>query len=191
MAVLEASARQFRVHGFADTSTEQLCAASGLGRGSLYNTFTSKDELFLRSLEQHLEVSGEQHEAVLTDSDSSGLARLHALLDIVVDEETAARKEGHAAGCMIVASRMTPDLGAREPRVQRALDRFQDRQLSLLTGAVIAGQVDGSLDKDVDARDAALMVVSTISGIRVLSQSGKRPEILRRIAALNLTSLAA
>lgn len=189
--VLDVSARQFRMHGFADTSTEQLCAASGLGRSSLYNTFTSKEELFRRSLEQHLTDSLDQHEAVLTDNGLSGLARLQALLDIVVDEETEARNEGHAAGCMIVASRMTPDLGVREPRVQMALDRFQDRQLSLLTEAVMAGRADGSIDKDLNVRDAANMVVSAISGIRVLSQSGTKPENLRRIATLHLTTLAA
>ncbi|MDN5757978.1 MAG: TetR/AcrR family transcriptional regulator [Tomitella sp.] len=189
--MLDVSARQFRMHGFADTSTEQLCAASGLGRSSLYNTFTSKEELFRRSLEQHLTDSLDQHEAVLTDNGLSGLARLQALLDIVVDEETEARNEGHAAGCMIVASRMTPDLGVREPRVQMALDRFQDRQLSLLTEAVMAGRADGSIDKDLNVRDAANMVVSAISGIRVLSQSGTKPENLRRIATLHLTTLAA
>ncbi|PTR23997.1 TetR family transcriptional regulator [Rhodococcus sp. OK519] len=191
MAVLDASVEQFRVHGFADTSTEQLCAAAGVRRSSLYNTFTSKDELFIRSLERSVSVAREQQEAILTDAELSGAERLSALFALVLDEETDARNNGHAAGCMIVSSRMAPDLGAREPRVKHILDRFLDDQLSLVTDAVRAGRLDGTLRAEVAPNEAALMVVSAISGIRVLAQSGTLPAALRKVANLNLDSLRA
>lgn len=190
-AVLDASAKQFRVHGFADTSTEQLCRAAGVRRSSLYNTFTSKDELFIRSLERHISVALEQQESILTENALSGCARLAALFDLILEEERAARQDGHAAGCMIVASRMAPAIGARAPRVQRVLDRFMDRQLSLVAEAVASGRTDGTLRGDLSPRDAALMVVSAISGIRVLSQSGTGVSSLRQVADLHLDSLRA
>lgn len=189
MAVLDASVRLFRVHGFADTSTEQLCEAAGVRRSSLYNTFVSKDELFLSSLERSVAVAQEQQEAILTDPELSGDERLTALFDLILDEETEARNHGHAAGCMITASRMAPDIGAREPRVKRVLDRFLDDQLSLVADAVRAGRLDGTLRADVSPHDAALAVVSTIFGIRVLAQAGTAPTELRRVASLNLDSL--
>ncbi|WP_458683478.1 TetR/AcrR family transcriptional regulator [Prescottella equi] len=191
VAVLDASVEQFRAHGFADTSTEQLCAAAGVRRSSLYNTFISKDELFIRSLERSVSVAREQQEAILTDAELSGAERLSALFDLVLDEETDARNNGHAAGCMIVSSRMAPDLGAREPRVKQILDRFLDDQLSLVTDAVRAGRLDGTLRAEVAPNEAALMVVSAISGIRVLAQSGTMPAELRKVANLNLDSLRA
>lgn len=190
-AVLDASVEQFRLHGFADTSTEQLCEAAGVRRSSLYNTFTSKDELFVRSLERSVAVAEEQQEAILTDPELSGGERLAALFTLILDEEEEARKAGHAAGCMIVASRMTPDIGVREPRVQRILDRFLDNQLSLVAGAVRAGRLDGTLREDISPHDAALVVASTIFGIRVLAQAGTAPTELRRVADLNLDSLKA
>ena len=191
MAVLDASARQFRVHGFADTSTEQLCEAAGVKRSSLYNTFISKDELFIRALGQHISVALEEQTAILTKSALSGCDRLAALFDLILAEERSARKDGHAAGCMIVASRMAPGIGKKEPRVQRILDRFMDRQLSLVAEAVSAGMLDGSLRDNLEPRDAALMVVSAISGIRVLSQSGTGGSSLRKVADLHLDSLRA
>ncbi|NKY37255.1 TetR/AcrR family transcriptional regulator [Nocardia speluncae] len=191
VAVLDASVKQFRVHGFADTSTEQLCAAAGVRRSSLYNTFTSKDELFIRSLERHISITLEQQESILADADLPGGERLVTLFALVLDEERAARSDGHAAGCMIVASRMAPDIGTREPRVQRILDRFHDGQLSLMMGAVRAGRLDGSLRADVSPRAAALMIVSAISGIRVLAQSGTAVTELRKVADLHLESLRA
>ncbi|WP_240649291.1 TetR/AcrR family transcriptional regulator [Streptomyces sp. Z26] len=191
MAVLDASVGQFRVYGFADTTTEQLCVAAGVRRSSLYNTFVSKDELFVRSLERSVSLIREQLEAVLTSPGRSGIERLEALFSSILEEEAEARKEGHAAGCMIVASRMAPDLGAREPRVQRILDRFHDYHLSLVTGAVRIGRGDGSLRADVTPGDAALAIVSATFGMRVLSQSGATLDELRRVADLHLDSVRA
>lgn len=190
-AVLDAAVKQFRVHGFADTSTEQLCDAAGVRRSSLYNTFTSKDELFVRSLERSVSVAREEQEAILTASELSGVERLTALFALILDEEYEARNDGHAAGCMIVSSRMAPDLGAREPRVTDILDRFLDDQLSLVADAVRAGRLDGTLRTEVAPNDAALMLVSAISGIRVLAQAGTTPAELRKVADLHIDSLRA
>ncbi|MFB8005075.1 TetR/AcrR family transcriptional regulator [Nocardia sp. NPDC056000] len=188
-AVLDAVAGRFRVRGFADTSTEQLCEAAGVRRSSLYNTFISKNELFVRALERHTTLALEQQQTILTDQRLSGIERLTALFDVVLAEEGAAEGNGHAAGCMIVASRMAPDLGTREPRVQSLLDRYADVQLALLADAVRVGQLDGTLREDVAARDAALMVSSAISGLRVLAQSGSGVAELARVADLHLRSL--
>lgn len=50
--VLDAAAAVFRRHGYAATSIEQLVAATGVHRGSLYATFGSKRGLFLRALDR-------------------------------------------------------------------------------------------------------------------------------------------
>lgn len=188
-AVLDASAGQFRVHGFAGTSTEQLCAAAGLSRSSLYNAFVSKDELFVRALERHVTRTHLEQVRILTDAQLSGERRLAALLDSVLGEEARARKNGHAAGCMIVATRMAPGIGEQEPRVSVILERYQQDQLALLAGAVGEGVADGTLRSDLTPSDAALMLVSAISGIRVLSQSGSPIATLRAVATLHLDSL--
>lgn len=188
-AVLDVAAGQFRVHGFADTSTEQLCAATGLGRSSLYNTFESKDELFLRALERYVEVTGDRQERLLTDEARDGFACLSALLDLMVDEERGAATAGHAAGCMVVTTRMTPDRGAQDPRVTAVLDRALSRQRRQLEHGIRAGIRDGSLRSDLDPRLGADLVITLISGIRVMAQAGTAPHELQLIAALGLSAL--
>lgn len=188
-AVLDAAADQFRVHGFADTSTEQLCEAAGVRRSSLYNTFTSKDELFVRALERYVERTGAIQAEVLEDTDLDGMARLRGLLDAILAEEVSAAADGHAAGCMVVGSRMTPDLEDRDGRIKSILDRSLDRQLSLLVLTIGVGQRDGTVRTGVPARDAALLVVSIISGVRVLGQAGSPPDELRQVAMLGLDAL--
>lgn len=190
-AVLDAAAAEFRVHGFADTSTEQLCEAAGVRRSSLYNTFESKDLLFVRALEWYIETTGVAQEAALSDEELDGTGRLQALAELVLDEERAAATQGHAAGCMVVGARMTPDLSARSERVKTLLDRALDRQLAMIEQAVRAGQLDGSLKSGLSATDAARAVVALISGVRVLAQAGSTPEELRKVVMLGLDGLRA
>ena len=45
----------FWANGYDATTTEDLCAATGLGRSSIYNTFTSKHELFRRALLRYVD----------------------------------------------------------------------------------------------------------------------------------------
>jgi AcrR family transcriptional regulator len=76
--VLEAAAAQFRVHGYADTSTEQLCEAADVRRSSLYNAFTSEDELFVRALEHYASTMRARQTSILTDTSLSGADRIRA-----------------------------------------------------------------------------------------------------------------
>ncbi|MFJ8697109.1 TetR/AcrR family transcriptional regulator [Streptomyces roseolilacinus] len=188
-AVLDAAAREFRVHGFAETSTEQLCEAAGVRRSSLYNAFTSKDELFVRALQHYVATTGARQSMILTDDELTGAERLRALVDVVVDEELQAANRGHAAGCMVVQSLMNPDLRERDERVARILDRDLRARLSLLSGAIRAGQVDGSIAEGVDPDDGAVLASTVISGLRVTAQTGVDVETLRRIALAGLSSL--
>ncbi|MFD3522794.1 TetR/AcrR family transcriptional regulator [Streptomyces sp. NPDC058653] len=188
-AVLDAAAAEFRLHGFADTSTEQLCEAAGVRRSSLYNAFTSKEELFVRALERYVTVFRERRAQVLADAPPSGAERLRALMEGVVEEERAAREQGHAAGCMVVHSRMTPGLRERDERVARILDRDQRELVDLLEGVIQGGRLDGSVRADADPREGALLVATVISGLRVTAQSGVEPGLLRQIALNGLHSL--
>lgn len=189
VAVLDAAAREFRVHGFAETSTEQLCEAAGVRRSSLYNTFASKDELFVRALERYVATTGARQASILADDALQGAERLRALIDVIVDEELQASSRGHAAGCMVVQSFMSPDLRERDERVARILDRDLRERLSLVSGAIRAGQIDGSIPEGVDPGDGAMLVITVISGLRVTAQTGIDTDALRRIALAGLYSL--
>ncbi|MFJ6580702.1 TetR/AcrR family transcriptional regulator [Streptomyces sp. NPDC091368] len=188
-AVLDAAAGEFRVHGFAETSTERLCEAAGVRRSSLYNAFTSKDELFVRALRHYVATTGARQSTILTDDELTGAERLRTLVDVVVDEELQAANRGHAAGCMVVQSLMNPDLRERDERVARILDRDLRARLSLLSGAIRAGQVDGSIAAGVDPDDGAVLASTVISGLRVTAQTGVDVETLRRIALAGLSCL--
>jgi AcrR family transcriptional regulator len=189
--VLDAAARQFRVFGFSDSSTEQLCAVAGVRRSSLYNTFTSKEELFFQALCRYISVADQAQAAILSDTSRNGRQRLEALAEAVLDEERAAAEQGHAAGCMVVGTYMTPGVVERDERIAQALDASLRRRLALLAEAIRIGRADGSLRGDLDADDGALLVVTATSGLRVIAQAGATPDQLRRVFLLSLQPLLA
>lgn len=188
-AVLDAAAREFRVHGFAETSTEQLCEAAGVRRSSLYNAFLSKDELFVRALQHYVDTIGQLQAAILEDGAMPGADRLQSLIDLVISEEQEAATRGHAAGCMVVQSLMSPDLRARDERVARILDRDLRQRTSLLEGAIRDGQIDGTVSRAIDPTDGAMLVSTVISGLRVTAQTGADADSLRKVALAGLGSL--
>lgn len=185
-AVLAASAKLFRVNGFADTSTEQLCEASGLGRSSLYNTFTSKDELFVRSLEHYTSTTSARQAEILSLPESTAAQRIQLLVDAIVDEEFDA---AHAAGCMTVNTLMTPDHRHRDPRIAHILQRDLRLRLDALSSTAREGHLDKSIDPAISPTDAAWLIVTVISGIRVSSQAGASPDLLRRVGHDGIRSL--
>lgn len=188
-AVLDAAAREFRVHGFAETSTEQLCEAAGVRRSSLYNAFLSKDELFVRALEHYIGTVGQRQASILEDDALSGADRLISLVDLIIFEEQEAARHGHAAGCMVIQSLMSPDLRERDERVARILDRDLQQRTSLLEGAIRAGQIDGTVSRAIAPNDGAVLVSTVISGLRVTAQTGVDAETLRRVTLTGLHSL--
>ncbi|GAB6902172.1 TetR/AcrR family transcriptional regulator [Kineosporia succinea] len=186
---LMSAARTFRRHGYADTTTEQLCGAVGVGRGSLYNAFTSKDELFVRALGTYLRALGEIQRQVLCSPGRTGAERLHDLLEVVLGEEAEAARDGHAAGCISVATLMSPDLRSRDARIGALLDDDRRRQHAWVAQAARDGQADGSVTSDDDPDDIAWAVSGLISGIRVNAQAGAPVAVLRRTVAIGLRAL--
>ncbi|SJM69055.1 TetR/AcrR family transcriptional regulator [Gulosibacter sp. 10] len=190
-AVLDAAAAEFRVHGFADTSTERLCEAAGVRRGSLYNAFTSKDELFVRALERYATTYRERQAEVLENTALTGAERLRVIMGRVIDEERTARRAGHGAGCMVVHSLMTPGLRERDERIARILDRDLRERLELLEGAIRAGRLDGSVPQDADPAEGAALFVTVVNGIRIMGQAGTPADVLERTALAGIATLLA
>src|SRR5260370_10300784 len=57
-AALDAAAQLFWAKGYVDTTLDELGAAMGMGRPSIYNAFGDKEALFLRALQRYRETVG-------------------------------------------------------------------------------------------------------------------------------------
>jgi TetR/AcrR family transcriptional repressor of nem operon len=179
---IDAAMRAFWAEaGYEATSTQALCDATGLGRSSIYNTFTSKHALFERALERYMtQKTGTAIE--LLESPLPLTDKLRTLLWQAVEPDPA-----DPAGCLVVNSMV--ELGPHDPEVAAALARDQSVRLRALRAAIEAGQRAGELDPDRDAQALAQFVVATISGLRVLARGGADRATLAAVATTALTAL--
>src|SRR5882762_238251 len=68
--LFEAAARVFEEQGIGAASIEAIAAAAGFTRGAFYSNFTSKDELIIAMLEDHVERSIRRHLDLLAEHDN-------------------------------------------------------------------------------------------------------------------------
>src|SRR5258707_14830700 len=76
--VLRAARDQFWSTGYAATRVDDIAAATGLGKGSLYGAFGDKHQLFLRTFDDHCAGLTEAVRRALDGPDTGAHERLRA-----------------------------------------------------------------------------------------------------------------
>jgi AcrR family transcriptional regulator len=177
---VEAAMRAFWDAGYEATSTQDLCAATGLGRSSIYNTFAGKRDLFERALRRYQE----QRTSRLIELMASDLPvreKVRTVLWEAVDPEP-----GDPSGCLVVNALV--ELAPHDDGIAAMLRRDGDRRIEALRGAIERAQALGELDAGKDALALAHFVASTVSGMRVAARGGASRDVLDAVAR---TALAA
>jgi TetR/AcrR family transcriptional repressor of nem operon len=178
--VVERAMVEFWSHGYAGTSPAQLAKATGVGKGSLYNAFGSKRQLFDQAFARYAQLGVEHAEGILSESGTTR-DRIRAYLRFTVDSDMA---ELIRRGCMAVNT--AAELGGRDPEITRALRAFEERLVTILAARVDQGRRDGDVSADVDARATAQFLLNTVFGLRILAKTNEAPALYRIIdIALN------
>lgn len=172
----------FWSHGYGATSPALLGDATGLGRGSLYNAFGSKRELFLRCLDRYDAETTAAAEGLLgdtADARAAILALFYAVID--ADLDGAARR-----GCLV--GNTATELAGSDPEIADRVATIQNRTIDGLRARVAQGVADGSLPASTDPRAAGEFLATTLAGLRVLAMTQDRAT-LRRGAELAVAHL--
>ncbi|MDO9406961.1 TetR/AcrR family transcriptional regulator [Patulibacter sp.] len=173
----------FHDHGFAPTSVEDLTAATGLSRSSLYGAFGDKHRLFLRSFAQYCEEEVAVLERELTGDDEGARSRL----EDHVHRKTADARQS-LRGCLL--AKVGAELGTDDPDVAPVATAFYATYERLLEDCVRGAQAAGDLRSDMTAGDVAAVLLATLRGIEALGRIGRPPAALRAVAAATLTALS-
>jgi TetR/AcrR family transcriptional repressor of nem operon len=160
---------------YANTSPAQLAAATGVGKGSLYNAFHSKRELFDRALERYDSLGSEFAEDLLSRPGSTREC-LRSFLRVLVDSDVA---QPVRRGCLAVNTAM--EMAGRDPEITRAIRTMQEHTIAALTARIDQGRRDGDVSRDIDARTAAEFLMNTIVGLRVMAKTYDAPTLHRVI----------
>ena len=153
--------------GYQATSTDDLMEAMGIGRGSFYNTFGSKRETYLRTLDRYLSVLEEGGPYRPLFEGKPGADALQALLSSYLDSVAS---EHGAHGCYFV--HVAKEHRGEDPEVTRAIRRGIARMKEILTEHMRVAQRDGILPDHIDPSQAALLMMAVAWGSHVLIEAG-------------------
>ncbi|GHB70305.1 TetR family transcriptional regulator [Streptomyces viridiviolaceus] len=179
-AALDQAMRVFWQRGYAEASLDALGSATGLGRGSLYGTFGTKDALFRQCLDRYVSIYGAQYEQALTAHSGDPVRAVEAYFDLILSRIA---DPSVPVGCLIAQS------AAQSPTLKEENSTQVRGLLDLQRQRVRAALADSSADaRTLD--ELATFVVAVNQSLAVLSRAGASDAELRSVARLACTTVA-
>lgn len=181
--VLEKAMGLFWEKGYDGSSVEDLVQCTGIGRGSLYDTFGDKHALYLAALDRYMETNG----GPLTELQCQGGSFRDTLRDFFQARIGEAFRDPTCHGCFMVnaAIELAPHDSEVAQRVQVGLDETEEAFYHVL----IKAQAAGELSWKSDPHRLARFLLNTLLGIRVLSRAHPDHQVLQDIVQTALSTL--
>ncbi|MEC3954775.1 TetR/AcrR family transcriptional regulator [Nocardia sp. CDC153] len=180
--VVDRAMEAFWTHGYAGCSPAQLAEATGIGKGSLYNCFGSKRELFDLAMAKYDRMGTTLAKEVLSQPGTTREC-LRAWMRWVVDSDL---EHGTPRGCLVVNTAI--ELGGHDDAATKAVREAHGHMVETLAERLDQGRRDGDVRADLDTHAFAEFLMNTIGGLRI-NVKVSDVESLYRIIDTTLTLL--
>jgi TetR/AcrR family transcriptional repressor of nem operon len=181
--VLERAMQVFWSKGYAATSMRDLTEAMGLSKSSLYDTFGSKHDLFLESIDFYRDNVTIQVRSV-AELEKPAMQVIAAVLGRAVDRilEPNGRR-----GCFLnnCAVEIGPIDDKAAERLRAGFGVMEETFLRLVRRA----QLEGAISPTRDALSLARYLTSTVNGIMVIGKANPDRAVLDDIVRVAMASL--
>ncbi|OZB98276.1 TetR/AcrR family transcriptional regulator [Paenibacillus sp. XY044] len=181
-AVIDAAVEVFWSQGYEACSTDDLCKETGLGRGSLYNAFGSKHELYEQALIRYHQLGIEAQLDIL-NNDAPVKERLEALLEWEIREDSAAKDRG----CLLINA--SAERGKSDPAVERIFKQHVALLEQAIEDTIREGQASGVISRDRETSELAALFLSCYYGLRVIYPGTMNRTLARRIIDSTLAAM--
>jgi len=182
--VLQRAMEQFWRFGYSGTSVQDLVAATGINRASMYGAFGDKRSLFLGCLDQYIEEISARRQSLLSCAGPAPAVIRGYFDDLLA---TSLQDRQHL-GCLLTNSAL--EIAPHDEEVNRRLKRRLLDLEQTFQSLIQRGQSEGDIPADRDPRQIARFLVSSIQGIRVMARLGPKPQMLKDIVRVAMQSLA-
>jgi TetR/AcrR family transcriptional repressor of nem operon len=174
----------FWARGYEATSLNDLTDALGIGRGSLYAAFGSKEGLYQAALDRYRQQCVRPMLDVLGRDAPDVRATLRDLFTIQIDDAVSDERR---RGCMVVnaATERVPHDRATTETVRGVLDG----NANALTDALVSAQRRGELSPGKDPAALGAFLATFMTGLRVATKTHPNRDILLRTVEVALTTL--
>ena len=178
----------FHDKGYNATSMQDLVDATGLNRSSIYNSFESKQNLFLECLANYQNTYKNKMEKGLLKAENS-LEAIDFIFDLYLQDILLDAKD---KGCLMVNCKS--EMANQDESILRFLDKNQNFMTSFLEDVIAKGQKEQLINLKRTASEYALYLYTAIQGFRMTGILTNNKNVggsdLTIAAYLNLNSLA-
>ncbi|WP_030667152.1 TetR/AcrR family transcriptional regulator [Streptomyces rimosus] len=182
-AALQAALELFWRRGYEATSMTDLVDHLGIARASIYATFGSKHDLYLKALERYSRLSDP---GLIEELSQPGPA-LPAVRALVRRFAEEAACDDLGRGCFVTNT--AAELAAHDRHAARQVEASWTVLETALTSALTRARAQGELPADRDPRGLARMLLVLMQGLRLMGKPGQEPGRLRDAAEQALTLL--
>jgi len=173
--VLEKAMNAFWERGYEGISIEDLIQCTGIGRGSLYDTFDDKHSLYLAALEHYIASVRAQTIALLEQTRT-----LQEVLEQLFQTQVDALLSDPARrGCFLVNA--TVEMAPYDPEVHKIVQSAHQELEEGLYRLLIKAQVAGELSWRHDPHQLAHFLVATLVSLRVLARGQQDRRVLEDV----------
>ncbi|NNH68478.1 TetR/AcrR family transcriptional regulator [Nocardia uniformis] len=153
LQIVDAGLTAFAEHGYAGATTAVICRIAGIGSGTFFHYFPTKDALLVAILEQS---AAETREFFEQQADAADPRRV---LHDYVEHAVSGLIDPRAAGFISVVGGLT-----HRPEIARALHADDETARTALQAIVRTAQHDRRVRVDVDAERLAEWIVLLLDG---------------------------
>jgi AcrR family transcriptional regulator len=162
--LVESAAEVFAKQGFTATRVSDISDHAGVGKGTVYEYFSSKEELFFAVFELIKDEIRSRVDTAVTET-ASAKQVLNAIIRSSAEIITEHREIFSMNLDFWAASRGS----AFEDRFTTACRAMYVEYRTLAAGVIRRGQEEGDFRTDIDADQVATMVVAALDGLGVQS----------------------
>ncbi len=163
--VLETIQSVFWDNGYSATSLDDIMQSTGLGKGSLYGVYGSKQEMYVLAFTDYCDWAVADIEKRLRGDDADAIVRLRAYVQSAAKGGANARR-----GCMLAKG--TAEVAGRFPDVDKIIERTFKAMERELVQCVRQAQRAGDIAPDRDARTIGVTLLAVVRGMGALAQAG-------------------
>lgn len=173
--ILEKAINVFWAKGYDSTSMTDLLEATGINKGSLYNSFGSKKELYIKAL---LKYDREQRAAMFKNitSQKGSVAAIEALFDKLILQSL---NDKERKGCFMV--NIAVDLPNQDSDIKSIVKRSLEEVEAFFVQQLKLGTSNNTIPIGLDIEATAKGLLALMVGLRVLARSMLSEDNLRAI----------
>jgi len=181
--VLEKAMRAFWRRGYEATSVQDLVEATGINRGSMYDTFGDKRGLFQAAVQHYITNISAERLRKISESEHP----LNAIRDYFDGLIEFSVGDGRELGCLITNS--VVELAPHDAVIGETLRKSFARAEDAFYRALLRAQKAGDLGTGQDIRALARFLTATTNGLRVLARADADAATLRDVVDSALSVL--